>query len=137
MMQKILRPLSFSVIFLSSALYAAPNSSNASPNAKDQGNIQVKIQQEGSSSDQYRISEQDSQIMREIQDKLRGSFKGYSINIHVMNGVVTLSGTVKTPQDKAHIEHDIKDIQGVNKVINNLEVTNQVPRMNDQPNKAR
>lgn len=77
-------------------------------------------------------SDENDRIMRDVQQKLKSSYKNYSINIHVLDGVVTLTGTVPTAQDKRNIESDITALQGVKKVVNNLEAGNLVPKVNSK-----
>jgi osmotically-inducible protein OsmY len=62
---------------------------------------------------------------------LKMSYKNYSINIHVLDGVVTVTGTVPTSQDKHNVEMDISGIKGVKKVVNNLEAKNTIPKVNN------
>lgn len=101
---------------------------------KDEDQIQkvefeVKVQPTGkytkpdmSGVSEDRVPDSNDLLIRDVRDKLRGSYKNYNINIHVMDGVVTLTGTVKTLQDKDKIEKDIKKIDGVKKVDNQLQV---------------
>lgn len=76
-------------------------------------------------------SDENDRVLREVQYKLKMSYKNYSINIHVLDGVVTLTGTVPTSQDKHNIEMDISGIKGVKKVVNNLEAKNSIPKVNN------
>jgi osmotically-inducible protein OsmY len=76
-------------------------------------------------------SDENDRVMREIQYKLKMSYKNYSINIHVLDGVVTVTGTVPTSQDKHNVEMDISGIKGVKKVVNNLEAKNTIPKVNN------
>jgi len=50
------------------------------------------------------------------------SAKGKNIRIITNSGVVTLRGIVETNAEKTHIENEIKNINGVQKVDNQLDV---------------
>lgn len=44
------------------------------------------------------------------------------IDVDTYNGVVSLNGIVPTPQDKARAEEIARTVDGVKKVVNNLQV---------------
>jgi osmotically-inducible protein OsmY len=50
-----------------------------------------------------------------------------NIDINVTNGVVTLAGEVPNPKVKAEAEAEARSVNGVVKVINNLQVKNPTP----------
>lgn len=132
--------VALSSLLISSALCAAVDTT---PSTGNSGKIQVNIDKEGSQSSQKIVHssmgsvsedarmDQNDRIMRDIQDKLRGSHKNYNINIHVIDGVVTLTGSVKSSQDKHNIESDISSIKDVKTVNNKLEVKDLIPHVND------
>ena len=63
-----------------------------------------------------------------IYDKVRIALasdidvKGGNLKVEVKEGVVTLAGTVENPGQKDKAEHIAKKVQGVKKVVNNIEV---------------
>ena len=144
---KIRLPLFAAVggLLASSALFAAPDSINTSTSTTTEKprTIQVNVQKETTQSSQQSVRpsmgsvtedarlDQNDRIMRNVQDKLKGTYKNYNINIHVLDGVVTLTGSVKSSQDKLNIESDVSALKDVKKVDNKLEVTNSVPRINN------
>jgi osmotically-inducible protein OsmY len=50
-----------------------------------------------------------------------------NIDINVTNGVVTLAGEVPNPKVKAEAEAEARSVNGVIKVVNNLQVKGQPP----------
>ena len=50
-----------------------------------------------------------------------------NIDINVTNGIVTLAGEVPNPRVKADAEAEARSVNGVVKVINNLQVKNPSP----------
>lgn len=66
----------------------------------------------------------DTWITTKIQSKffLDASVKGHRINVDTQKGVVTLTGTVDTEQQKNEAEQIARGTDGVSKVINNLAV---------------
>jgi osmotically-inducible protein OsmY len=44
------------------------------------------------------------------------------IDVNTNNGIVYLNGTVDSPQQKAKAEEIARDVKGVKKVVNNLQV---------------
>lgn len=68
----------------------------------------------------------DREIEQEIRDDLSPGWfsKGFeSVTFQVLNGNVTLRGTVETNEDKDDIEDSVKDIDGVKNVNNQIIVT--------------
>jgi len=103
--------------------------------------------------DQYqqntnKSSEQDQKLSRDIQDSLQSYFqkkynnvaiyvyenymtlqsyfsnKYNNITVQVSNGDVTLQGSVATQEDKDALEQQVRKINGVRNVINNVTVEN-------------
>jgi osmotically-inducible protein OsmY len=73
-------------------------------------------------------NQQDRDLNAKIRDKLSGGWfsKGYeTIVIKTTNGVVVLSGTVDRIEDGQKIANDIKAIEGVKSVNNQLTVKNR------------
>ncbi len=71
---------------------------------------------------------QDRQLNARIRDKLSNGWfsKGYeTLVIRTTNGVVIIGGTVDKPEDIQKIIDQIKDIEGVRSVNNNLKVNNR------------
>jgi hypothetical protein len=68
----------------------------------------------------------DFATLGEVQRAIKGLSKNYNINIRILDGNVTLSGTVDSTFDKQNIERTVKTVKGVTKVTNQLEVTSSV-----------
>lgn len=80
--------------------------------------------------DQNMNDDQDRAILEKIHDELSNNWfsKGYSsITYSVNDGVVDIRGTVKTQDDKSNIEANIRKINGVKNVRNDITVN---PNMN-------
>lgn len=72
----------------------------------------------------------DQEITRRVNDKLRSGWFSqgmHRVSIQVKNGEVTLTGSIKTDEDRAHLEKDILDTEGVVNVVNKLRVQ-QIPQ---------
>lgn len=71
----------------------------------------------------------DDALAKKIQDKLGPGWfsKGYDqVHVRVNNGVVLLQGTVKTREDKDKIEAEIRKLDGVKYLDNQLRVQEQI-----------
>src|SRR5690606_11924493 len=67
----------------------------------------------------------DQVIQKKVRDLLAPGFfsKGYpSVSFEVLDGVVTLNGTIDTQSNKRHLEESVRDIEGVKRVNNQLVV---------------
>ncbi|CRX37942.1 BON domain-containing protein [Estrella lausannensis] len=67
----------------------------------------------------------DQEITRRVNDRLRtGWFSQgmHRVSIQVKNGEVTLTGSIKTDEDRARLEKEVLETQGVANVINKLRV---------------
>jgi osmotically-inducible protein OsmY len=75
----------------------------------------------------------DSDIKRDVEDELRWDpdIDPTDIAVAVKNGVVTLSGFVKSYNDKWEAERDAKRVAGVLGVANDLEV--RLPNIDERP----
>jgi osmotically-inducible protein OsmY len=75
----------------------------------------------------------DSEIKRDVEDELRWDpdIDPTDIAVSVKNGVVTLSGFVKTYNDRWQAERDAKRVAGVLGVANDLEV--RLPNIDERP----
>lgn len=120
-------------IFASSFLCAAPNSywgqADTSPyNRNIRVNINPENQNEQENPNSFKQNPEnypapsDPQILGEIQDNLRSSYKNYNINVHIERGIVTISGVVFSDQDKQSIERDVRSVSGVKKVDNKIRI---------------
>lgn len=87
----------------------------------DSQNYQKKYSQD------FASTSQDRELNAKIRDKLSGWFsKGYDkLVIRTTNGVVVISGTVDKPEDVQKINDQIKNIEGVRTVNNQLTVKNR------------
>lgn len=74
----------------------------------------------------------DSDITKAVKNALAAdnNFATQSLNVHVatVNGVVTLSGFVDSNDAKTDFETKAKEVAGVTKVINNIEVRASVTK---------
>ena len=75
----------------------------------------------------------DSEIKRDVEDELRWDpdIDATDIAVAVKNGVVTLTGFVKSYNDRWEAERDAKRVAGVLGVANDLEV--RLPNIDQQP----
>lgn len=75
----------------------------------------------------------DSEIKRDVEDELRWDpdIDPTDIAVSVKNGVVTLTGFVKSYNDKWEAERDAKRVAGVLGVANDLEV--RLPSIDERP----
>jgi osmotically-inducible protein OsmY len=75
----------------------------------------------------------DSEIKRDVEDELRWDpdIDATDIAVAVKNGVVTLTGFVKSYNDRWEAERDAKRVAGVLAVANDLEV--RLPNIDQQP----
>src|SRR5919106_959995 len=75
----------------------------------------------------------DSDIKRDVEDELRWDpdIDATDIAVAVKNGVVTLTGFVKSYNDRWEAERDAKRVAGVLGVANDLEV--RLPNIDQQP----
>ena len=71
----------------------------------------------------------DPQIATDIQSKIHGesALAGQNIQVAVVNGVATLSGTVTDPASRALAGNDSGTVSGVKTVVNNLTVQAEPP----------
>lgn len=70
-------------------------------------------------------SSSDTKISKEIQDNLKSGWfsRGYEdVTAEVVNGTVTLRGTVDTQDEKQKIEDKVRKVNGVVNVINQINV---------------
>ena len=47
------------------------------------------------------------------------------VSVDTIQGVVTLTGTVETAEQKKHAEEVARGVKGVSKVVNNLQIANR------------
>lgn len=98
---------------------------------QDQGYMNNRNQNTYSSDDTYSnrneyVSDQD--LLKKISDKIGSGWfsKGYeNVNAQVNNGNVTLTGTVKTMDDKEKVEKEVRNIRGVRSL--NSQISAQEP----------
>lgn len=96
------------------------------------GDVRINVNQEGQDT-QDKGKEESAQndanvrLLSAVKSAIQQSYHHYNINVHLSNGVVTLSGVVGSDQDKKAIEKDIQKINGVKKVENRLQVSSQMP----------
>lgn len=75
----------------------------------------------------------DSDIKRDVEDELRADadINATDIGVAVHNGVVTLSGFVRSYAQKTQAERDAKRVAGVRAVANDIEV--RLPLVDERP----
>jgi osmotically-inducible protein OsmY len=69
------------------------------------------------------MSAADKDLAKKVQDKINaGWFSKRYANVvaKVVNGKVTLTGDVKTTQDKSRIEEEVRNVKGVTSVDNQI-----------------
>ncbi|MFN4173702.1 MAG: BON domain-containing protein [Parachlamydiaceae bacterium] len=64
----------------------------------------------------------DAIIIGQVQDRIKGAYKQYRIEVSVVNGIATLTGFVNSQLDKDAIERDVKNVPGITKVNNQLTI---------------
>jgi osmotically-inducible protein OsmY len=101
------------------------------PNMDTRANVNTKApSQVDNSQKQVPTVADDFTTLSEVQKAIKGLSKNYNINIRILDGNVTLSGTVDSTFDKQNIERTVKTIPGVTKVTNQLQVTSGVTSTN-------
>lgn len=73
------------------------------------------------------MTEADRVLARKVQDTLRQdtavASAARNVEIHAVNGEITLQGSVNTQQEKAALESKAQQVTGVGRVNNQLTVT--------------
>lgn len=81
-------------------------------------------------------SRSDSQIQADVNSKLQSdpNLSNVAIGVGVQNGVVTLTGNVAGDAQLTEAENDISGIQGITKIVDNMQVNNaNAPAANAAP----
>lgn len=115
-------------LVLSSPLLATPNYYYITDNSSTRTEQNNYGNQPGNNDENV----SNEQLLNQIQYTLKGSFKNYNLNINVEDGVVTLSGVVNSDSDKSSLESKVKNIRGVRKVNNQLQVGTLKPLPQNQ-----
>ena len=73
---------------------------------------------------QTNLGTSDTDVLAQVQRALNkeDAFKGLAIDPSVSSGVVTLTGVVPSASDKKLADFEIKQVEGVRRVVNNLQV---------------
>lgn len=113
---------------------ASQDSYNSNPNNQNGPKLEVNFQKEGdtrsesgvmeygtSNSQNSQAQAENEQIIHDVLDVIRNS-RNYNVNVHVFDKVVTLDGTVDSKNGSRDIEDKVKKVNGVKKVVNNLQV---------------
>lgn len=85
--------------------------------------LRLNVQDTESKDNQKNTSDQE--IAKNIRDKISSGWfaKGFDqVNVQVNNGNVTLQGFVKTQDDKEKVEKEVRNVQGVKNVNNQIVV---------------
>jgi len=61
-----------------------------------------------------------AELIQKIQSAIKGSYSNFNINVRIVDGKVFLTGTVASEADKSAIEADVKRMDGVKSVVNDL-----------------
>jgi len=76
--------------------------------------------------------ETNQDLLKQVQQALQNDDKiaSYINNIHVRvnNGIVTLGGAVDSPSLKSRVEKIVSTLNGVTKIIQNLQVQTGIPK---------
>lgn len=67
-------------------------------------------------------SPSNERILRHIQEELQSHYQNYSINLRIYDGVVTLTGIVDSEQDRQTILSHVRQLNGVKRVQDQLEL---------------
>jgi osmotically-inducible protein OsmY len=84
------------------------------------GDIHIDINEQGAL--ETASTEAEAQFANNIRTQIKQSYFDYKINIHFLDGVLTLQGFVRTIGDKSNIEKDMLKVEGVKKVENKLQI---------------
>ncbi len=71
----------------------------------------------------------DAQLQQDVQKELSGKKQWKNVQVNVNDGVVTLSGTTDTYNDKMRAERKAEHAHGVSSVVNKIDVS--APNVND------
>lgn len=63
----------------------------------------------------------------ELKSNVSSTVKNDNVDVAVKDGVVTLSGEVKTPAAKAKAEAEAREVKGVHSVVNEITITAPPP----------
>lgn len=111
-----------SFFLLAATSIMAVSSAQAATYSIDQSSSQSSM-----SSSQDKMMSNDSNnaaMVKQIQDNLKTSYSNFNVNVRINNGKVFLTGTVNSEADKSAIETDVKNMNGVTSVVNDLKVRN-------------
>jgi osmotically-inducible protein OsmY len=117
----------FALVLLSGNLMAAGyQGANQPQNQNYQVDVQQQQQQPRYKDGQVVSTNEpkvgNPQILTQIQDLLKNSHKNYVVTVHIVDDVVTLSGSVNSEEDKRGLEDRVRNIPGVKGVKNELTV---------------
>jgi osmotically-inducible protein OsmY len=79
----------------------------------------------------------DCDIRRDVEDELHSDRDATDVAVAVKNGVVTLSGFVRSYRQKRKVEEDVKRVSGVVGIANDIEVRLPVIHRRPDPDIAR
>lgn len=76
----------------------------------------------------------DENLKKDVDKTIQERYNS-TISTSVKDGVVTLTGTVESPQEKVSVENDVKAVKHVKTVVNNIsvdesDITTQQPEIN-------
>jgi hyperosmotically inducible periplasmic protein len=92
---------------------------NTGKNIRDRGGETVTSGDQSGSKPDMNITQE---IRKAIVADKDLSMNAHNVKIITTDGVVTLRGPVNTPEEKANIAAKAKQVAGVNRVVNQLEV---------------
>lgn len=75
----------------------------------------------------FQSCEDENEKTKSDVDKVLLSLPNKDISITIEEGVVTLTGTVKTEEEKIVVENSIKSLNSVQQVVNNIRVKEPAP----------
>lgn len=122
-MYKIIFSLSFLLTgYITAATYDySVEMKESDGTVKHLGDVQVNVVDNQMIDEGY-----NPELLNQIQNHVKGTYKGYNINVKVEGDIVTLQGTVNSAQDKENIENEIQKFPGIKKINNQLQVTEKL-----------
>lgn len=114
----------FILCIIATALSGADQNSNGAPDVRF--NVQSSTQTPMMSEKENGGTAEDRRVLNEILYLLRGSYSRYNLNVHIDDGVVTITGTVRSTDDLLDIQNAVQRIKGVKGVNNQLHVEGPV-----------
>lgn len=122
-----MKKISFIALILVSGNLLAAGYQGANQSQNQNYQVDIQQQQQPRYKDGQVVSSNEPkvgnpQILTQIQELLKNSHKNYVVTVHIVDDVVTLSGSVNSDEDKRGLEDKVRGISGVKGVKNELTV---------------